>query len=260
MTRNQIEYWKLKHEEKASARTARIQRRYNDQMVSETKRANLARERETNRANTINFALQAKRDEAQKNHWDWSRAETAAHNRETERIQSATQMANQAYQERQSVLDESRVALGYYQSASALEGQKYAAGASYANVAMMDRANVARQAEINRANLINESLQAQAQDTAERNSWTNRLNAQSNMTDSATRARQQVLEERKWNTAYLPKATAEIELLGQQAQTQTAQRDRWNEQSHVERVNAFTNVLGSIGSIVSKGVISSGRK
>lgn len=253
MTRNQIEYWKLKQEEKASERTARIQSRYNRETIAETKRANRAREREAQRANTVNFALQRARDEAQKNHWDWSRAETAAHNREQERL-SNLQITNDAtYRSEMARLEGERVNLGYYQSASALEGQKYAAGANYANVAMMDRANVARQAEINRSNLINESISQQREDTSRLNAYSNLQNAGVNATNAATRAREQALEERKWNTALLPKATAETELLAQQALTSSAQRDRWGEQSHVERVNAFTNLLGNVGKLIPKG-------
>lgn len=253
MTRNQIEYWKLKQEEKASERTARIQSRYNRETIAETKRANKARERENQRANTVNFALQRARDEAQKNHWDWSRAETAAHNREQERL-SNLQISNEAaYRSEMARLEGERVNLGYYQSASALEGQKYAAGASYANVAMMDRANVARQAEINRSNLINESISQQREDTSRLNAYSNLQNAGVNATNAATRAREQALEEKKWNTALLPKTTAETELLAQQALTSSAQRDRWGEQSHVERVNAFTNLLGNVGKLIPKG-------
>lgn len=251
MTRNQIEYWKLKEEEKASARTARIQSRYNRESIAETKRANRARERETQRANTINFALQKARDEAQKNHWDWSRAETAAHNRESERLQSEM---NQTYAQNfqaQQQLERDRQALGYYQSAASLEGAKYAAGASYANVAMLDRANVARQEEINRANLVNEALQADRVYVESLNAKTSMLNAQANQSRAATEARKQALEGQKWNTALLPKTQAETELLGQQALTSSAQRDRWTEQSHVDRVNAFTNILGNVGKIAS---------
>lgn len=255
MTRNQIEYWKLEHEKEASARTARIQSRYNRESIAETKRANRARERETQRANTINFALQKARDEAQKNHWDWSRAETAAHNRELENL---TAQSNQTYRdnfERQAALDQQHINLGYYQSQSSLEGSKYAAGAQYANVAMMDRANIARQAEINRSNLITESISQQQADTRRLESYSGMINAQTNAQNAATRAREQALDERKWNTALLPKTQAEVELLGQQAQTSAAQRDRWGEQSHVERVNAFTNAIGSIGKFIPKGAL-----
>lgn len=246
MTRNQIEYWKLKQEEKASERTARIQSRYNRDSIAETKRANLARERETNRANTINFQLQRRRDEAQKNHWDWSRAETAAHNRRSEEIDTMRAEIDKQYKEQSVANEQARIGLGYYQSASALEGQKYAAGASYANVAMMDRANVARQAEINRSNLINEALASDSMQTRRIESYSGMMNAQTNAQNAATRAREQALDEKKWNQALLPKTMSEIELLGQQAQTQSAQRDRWGEQSHVERINAFSNVMGNL--------------
>lgn len=256
MTRNQIEYWKTQYEKRASERTARIQSNYNAKVTAETKRANLARERETRRANTINFALQKARDEAQKNHWDWSRAETAAHNREQEKL---TAQMNETYRqnfEAQRNLDQQRIDLGYYQSAASLEGTRYAAGAQYANVAMMDRANVARQAEINRSNLVTESIQSKQADTQHLNALTGMVNAQTNAENAATRARELVLDATKWNTAQLPKTQAETELLGQQALTSAAQRDRWGEQSHVERVNAFTNLLGNATKVVAmKGVL-----
>lgn len=246
MTRNQIEYWKLKHEEKASARTARIQSRYNRETVAETKRANRARERETNRINTINAALQKARDEAQKNHWDWSRAETAAHNREVERETAQHNRSWEQLTAAQQEIDKSRVDLGYYQSSAALEGQRYSAGASYANVAMMDRANVARQAEINRANLINEGISQYNAETQRLNAGTQQAQAMNAARNAATQRLNYNLDVEKWNQAILPKTRSEIELLGQQAATSAAQRDRWTEQSHVERVNAFSNTIGQL--------------
>lgn len=253
MTKNQIEYWKSENEKKASERTARIQRAYNEKVTAETERANRARERETNRANTINFALQAKRDEAQKNHWDWSRAETAAHNRRSEELETQRLQQDYEYRQQSLTLEQERQALGYYQAASSLEGAKYAAGASYANVAMMDRANVARQAEINRSNLVNEQLQSEAQHTQLLNTLTNMKDAETRAANAATARQQANLDALKWNTALLPKTQAETELLGQQAATSAAQRDRWTEQSHVERVNAFTNVLGNVGRLIPIG-------
>lgn len=244
MTRNQIEYWKLKQEEKASERTARIQSRYNRETVAETKRANLAREREINRANVVNAQIQRSYNQAQKNHWDWSRAETAAHNRRMEEIDTMRAESEQQYRQQSLANEQARIGLGYYQSAASLEGQKYAAGASYANVAMMDRANIARQAEINRSNLANEAIASENAQTRKLESYSGMLTSQTNAQNAATRAREQALEERKWNQAQLPKTQAETELLAQQALTQTAQRDRWTEQSHVERVNAFSNFLG----------------
>lgn len=256
MTRNQIEYWKLQHDKKASERTARIQSRYNRDVVAEQERSNKARERETNRLNTITLALQKARDEAQKNHWDWSRAETAAHNREQERLTAEQSLTYRQNYERQFNLDQQRVDLGYYQAASSLEGTRYAAGANYANVAMMDRANMARQAEINRSNLITESISQQQADTNQLNALTGMRQAEANLSNAATRAREQALEERKWNTGMFPKVQAETELLGQQSLTQSAQRDRWGEQSHVERINAFTNLLGNATRLTTlKGVL-----
>lgn len=259
MTRNQIEYWKLKHEERASERSARIQARYNRESVAEQKRANLARERETQRANTINFALQKARDEAQKNHWDWSRAETAAHNRRSEELTAEQNATYRQNYERQHQLEQQRIDLGYYQSQASLEGTKYAAGANYANVAMMDRANIARQAEINRSNLVTEDINQQNAQTRSLEAKSGMLNAQANVQNAATRAREQVLDATKWNVAQLPKTRMETELLAQQAQSQIAQRDRWTEQSHVERVNAFSNTLGALGRIagqvVAKGAV-----
>lgn len=232
MTKNQLEYWKNQYEKHHNYEVRKETERSNRALEREQSRANRARERETLRANRASERLKAESQEQTRINNERNYVENAYHNA---RLEQQAVLSNEN--------DRSRVALGYYQADRSASVGMAQAGAAYANVAEATRSHQAQESEIHRSNLINEGFRDYSERTA-------RINANTNATNATTRASENTLNWLKWGTQR-PNTEAQTNLLYQQALTSSAQRDRWAEQSHVDRVNAFGNVLGSVGKTVA---------
>lgn len=136
MTTNQINYWRLVEDKRA-----------NEAKERETNRSNLANEKETYRHNVITEKENARRNDIQQESNYINKAFNEASLNETKR-------ANQA---RESYNDKS-LQYSYYNSGTNLEIAKTNAGVGYANVGL----GYANLAETNRANTARESLQNDA--------------------------------------------------------------------------------------------------
>lgn len=150
MTKNQIEYWKMIEDS-----------RHNKEVERETNRANQAKEQEQQRSNLSNEDIAREKNKL-------TRQANTINQLYNERYLSETERANlarEAVNKQQADISAANLDLGYSQldNSYRIAGLNYAVGmanvgATYASIAEQNRANIAKETELNRSNLVNEAL------------------------------------------------------------------------------------------------------
>lgn len=226
MTQNQLAYWKQEEEKRSNlAQEAQANRtqRWREYVDFHTLR-------EQRRTHIANEGIAERQQVANDQHYQRADAEQARHNLISEQIQ-----------ERANQLQQQSIVLGYHQAdVSRLNAQQAAAASRYAaslnyaigqaNVAETYRSNVARQAEINRSNLVNESF------TSSR--------VQNEVAGTNIKAETLGFEQAKWNDSVVT-AQRKANLL----QTQVKSKDI-AENMVDRRVSTITSGVRNLGSVL----------
>lgn len=236
MTKNQIEYWRSQYLKKHEERMDRETKRSNKAREHEERRSNIARERENIRSNVARERLQQQANAINLHLGLRSQRETERRNRAIEEMQAISTEAERR-----------RVEVSQLQAEYNREVGLANAGASYAAVAENTRANMAREAEINRANLINESISQYQAETGRLNSTASLLQAGAAGQRAATGEKQLNFDVDKWNSTLRPQAESQTELNTQRAAHEEAQTKLETYNAYSNRLNVFGNLLGNVG-------------
>lgn len=259
MTHNQIEYWNYRENSRHNVETERETNRSNVARESETNRHNVVTETETHRSNVANEQLKGEENDIRREanvinreHYERMDAETSRHN-----------AAQEYFSGRSLDTERERVTLGYYQSDQSLAGQMASVGAQYANVAEQQRAHMAQEAETNRSNLEKERETWRHNLAQEKVGWATsqaqQERASAASTQASVSARNQALEQQKWETAGYHNAYTQNKLMNEQAKTQQAQQERYKTQNRNDSINAGVNVANSLKGLL-KDVASAALK
>lgn len=238
MTKNQIDYWRNQYEKRHQERVDRETRRANLAKEAEEFRSNKERERENVRTNRENEAIRREANRINDVASQRSVGEASRHNQASEALTAASLG-----------VERERVDVANLSALYSKEVGMAQAGAAYANVAEMQRSNIARQEEINRANLINESIGRTDADTRRMNATASLLQAGAANSRASTSSRELDFSREKWSTAQLPNMMANTALISAQTQLAEAQTTRNVTGEHLDRVNAFNNVLGNFAKV-----------
>lgn len=186
MTANQINYWNYVENS-----------RHNKATEQEQKRSNLAQEGERSRSNQENEAILREKNAIAK-------FQNIINARYNDRYLSETQRSNMAreqYNQQMADISAANIDLGYanMRNSYAIAGLNYGVGmanvgATYANIAEQQRANIARETELNRSNLVNEAVKWKSAGTEMFKAQTQRQEQQLNLakwSDPVVRAQRQ---------------------------------------------------------------------
>lgn len=189
MTRNQIEYWRLKEQQRATDLTNALKA----DELAEAKRSNRAREYESQRSNLANERIKSEQNIINQGHYERSDAETQRHNVALEGISSA-----------QLGVDKQKIALGYSQLQ-----------------------------ETQRSNLASEA-------TAKRQ-------ADANVSNAFTRAKEQAFSEYKYNTPEeLGQRQANVAKTATQVTLQQAQIETERTKPTQAKVSSWGQILSNV--------------
>lgn len=237
MTTNQLKYWENRYNKFHNAQVRQETERANRAQEREANRANLARERENERANRekeANARFVAKQNDL---HTAQNYLEQVRHNAATE---AASVYSNET--------DRQKVGLGYYQSDKSAQVGLANAGAAYANIAANERIQNARQAEINRSNLINEGFTAARVANEQAGTRIKAIEASTGEYDAATKRQQLGLESQKWRSMLQPESEAKTNLMYQQALTEKTKRGK----TYADTALSGINMGLTIGGLITK--------
>lgn len=237
MTQNQLRYWENQYTKRHNARVRAETERSNRVREAEERRAHLAQESENRRANRTREAISAFSARQNDLHQVQDLMEKSQHNRA---VESAQVMSNE--------LERQKVDLGYYQANKSAQVGLAGVGATYANVAATREANLAKQAEINRSNLINEGFTAARVANEQAGTRIDALKASYQGQDTATRRQSLGLETQKWRAMLQPETNARIALMNAQALGEANKRQ-------INTFDAFTRAVNtgiSIGTLLVK--------
>lgn len=154
MTKNQIDYQSHLERirsnvenERLNQRRQRWQEHVDFHNMRETKRANLAKEAEINRANVENERLKAESNNILATHYQTQNAETKRANQAREQL---TAESNE--------IQKQQVILGYHTADVQRQNVLAQVGLGYSQLAETQRSHQANEVEINRSNLANERI------------------------------------------------------------------------------------------------------
>lgn len=235
MTNNQIQYWRLQ-EEKRHQKAVERETEKNNRRVSQDKRLQAYLEQKARaQANVITGAYNEK-----------YLTELSKHNRELEQLQylqHQRELAKLGFNQQQ-------INLGYDQLANARTVASINAGVGYAQVG----AQYANLAELQRANLAKEELQLRQQNEAMRHNlsaeelgWANQRVGQQ---QANANTRRQAFEEQKWSSIGYANEVSKQALTWAQTNQAWANTELSQTQKSLAGVNAVSNLIGSGANVI----------
>lgn len=228
MTRNQIDYWRLKED-----------KRHQKELERETERANRQASRDKRFAAMADLAARNRQAIINSDHYTRMDSETNRHNLELERLQALAHENERA-----------RITLGYDQLSNAQTiahinaGVGYAGvGAQYANIAEMNRANLAREQQ-----LANELAETMRRNRSQENISQQQLGTQ--RLQAYTQARKQSLAEEQWRQVGYNQGIANIINTSSQTQLNQARSELTKVQTELapveSTIKSATSVINSL--------------